>query len=272
MNQETLWRVVNMEMCNRIRERLEADELTLGARATDPSPLLIEVYADLGFDFVWIDLEHTGPSTEDATALETLSRAADAGGIDLLVRIAGRDPDAIRKALDAGVRTVLVPRVETAAEVREVIRASRFTHDGAPGGRGAAASRASGWGNAPDDYHEREDRSVCIGVMIENEQAMSNLDAILSVPDLGFVFIGPSDLSVSLGHPFETAHPDVREAVETIRTATVAADIPLGGIRNGVEEAREAVAAGYRLLRIGDEVSATREVLGPRLDEVRTNE
>lgn len=261
-----------MEPKNRIRNGLSADELTLGARATDPSPLLIEVYADLGFDFVWIDLEHTGPSAADAPAVERLTRAADAAGIDLLVRVAGRDPDVIRKALDAGVRTLLVPRIETAAEVREAVRAGRFTHDGEPGDRGAATGRASTWGNAPDDYAAREDASVCIGVMIENERAVSNLDDILAVPDLGFVFVGPGDLSVSLGRPFETDHPDVREAVAEIEAKAVSAGVPLGAIRNDAGEAREAAEAGYRLLRIGDEVSATRAVLGPRLDEVRNGD
>jgi 2-keto-3-deoxy-L-rhamnonate aldolase RhmA len=256
----------------RIHDRLEANDVALGARATATSPTLVEVYGSLGFDFVWVDLEHTGPSADDATALEHLVRAANLAGTELLVRIPGREPHTVRKVLDAGVRTVLVPRVETAAEVRAVVRAGRFVYDGGPGDRGAAAGYSSRWGNPPDGYPAKEDETVRIGVMLENETAVENVDDILAVPELGFVFVGPSDLSISLGHPFETTHPDVLDAIETIRAAAIGANVPLGGIRNRVEEAREAIEDGYQILRIGDEVSAVRSILGPRLNEIRTGD
>lgn len=254
---------------DRVRECFENDEVAIGARATSISPTLVEVYGDIGLDFAWIDLEHTGWSPADATALEGLTRAAEVAGTDVLVRLPSGEPDLVRKALDAGVRTLLVPRVETAAEVRETVRASRFTYDGEPGERGAAAGRATTWGNRPDDYATSEDEHVCVGAMIENATAVDKLDEILGVEGLGFVFVGPSDLSISLGHPFETDHPEVREAIERIRAGALDAGVPLGGIANDATAAREAIEDGYQLLRIGDEVAAARSVLGDRVADIR---
>lgn len=258
-----------MDRRNRILERFERGGVALGARATDPAPTLVEVYGSIGLDFAWLDFEHSGPSAVDGPVFEDLTRAAEVGDVDLLVRLPSGDPELVRKALDAGVRNVLVPRIETAAEVREAVRAGRFRYDGEPGERGAAAARAATWGATPDDYVEREDETVCVGAMIENETAVANLAEILSVPELGFVFVGPSDLSISLGHPRETDHPAVEEAVESVRAAAVEAGVPVGCIANDPETARAAIDDGYQLLRIGDELSAARTVLGERLAALR---
>lgn len=260
-----------MDHRNRIVERFEADDTAIGARATVVSPTLVEVYGSIGLDFTWIDLEHTGPAPTDSPAIEELTRSAEVGGIDLLVRIPASDPHVVRKLLDAGVRNVLIPRVETAAEVESIVAASRFVYDGAPGERGNAAGRSAVWGSASENYVEREDKSTCVGVMIENETAVENVEEILSVPDLGFVFVGPSDLSVSLGCPLETDHPDVRSAIESIRTAALDADVPVGCIANDPASASVAIEEGYQLLRIGDEVSAARTILGERVASIRTD-
>ena len=252
-----------------IRASLEAGEAVVGARCVSRAPLFVEVLGGLGFDFVWIDFEHGGPSAMDATRLEHLTRAADAAGTDLLVRVPGADPHVIRKVLDTGVRSVLVPRVEGAGAVHRAVAASRFVHDGGPGERGMASGRANAWGADSEGYAEREDAEVTVGVMIENRSAVEAIDDILAVPDLGFCFVGPADLSVSLGHPQERDHPDVQAAIETVREACLEANVPVGRIRNDAAAAREAIAAGDRLVRVGSDVGATRAVLGDRLDGIR---
>ena len=138
-----------------VRDALEVGEVALGARTSTYSPAAVEVFGGLGLDFVWIDLEHGGPSADDAGAIEALVRAAESAGVEPLVRLPTGEGYLVRSVLDAGVRTVLVPRVETAAEVREAVAAARFTQDGAPGTRGSASGRASDWGAKPGDYVER---------------------------------------------------------------------------------------------------------------------
>lgn len=252
-----------------IRAPLETGEAVVGARCVSRSPLFVEILGDLGFDFVWVDFEHGGPSATDAERLEHLTRAADVAGTDLLVRVPGPEPHVIRKVLDTGVRTVLVPRVEGAGEVHRAVAASRFEYDGGAGERGMAGGRANVWGAESEGYVEREDAEVTVGVMLEKRSAVEAIDDILAVPELGFCFVGPADLSVSLGHPEERDHPDVRAAIEAVREACLEAGVPVGRIRNSAGAAREAIADGDQLVRIGSEVSATRTVLGDRLEVVR---
>jgi 2-dehydro-3-deoxyglucarate aldolase len=155
---------------------------------------------------------------------------------------------------------VLLPGVETAAEVREAVKAARFRYEGASGDRGLGAPRARRWGLA-DDYIDREDDETLVGVTVETEAAVENLDAILEVPEVGFVYIGPLDLSMSLGYPGETAHPEVQEAVETIRSATLDAGVPVGGLGFGMDDINEKAASGYQILTLGSTTGAIRNTV-----------
>lgn len=254
---------------NTLRDALERGETVLGARAKTHAPALIEVYGGLGLDFVWLDLEHGGPSPYDMGALETYTRAADAADIDLLVRVPANDPPMIRKVLDAGVRTILVPRMDTADQLRRAVAAARFEYDGAPGERGWAASRAAAYGDDMDDYAAREDASVLIGTQIESREAIENLDAILDVPALGFAVVGHGDLATSMDHAGNAGHPDVQEAIDAAREACHDASVPVGRVSNDAADARQAAENGYQVLRIGDEIEAVREVVSDRLAALR---
>lgn len=256
-----------MDQSNEFRQAIETGGVVYGARSSTFSPTVIEVFGELGLDFVWLDFEHMGPSPYDSTVFENLTRAAEAAGTELFVRIPSGDPPLIRKVLDAGVRNLLVPRVDSAAEVREAVEATRFVYDGEPGERGKASGRSSNWGYA-DDYVTTEDESVCIGVMIEKTTAVDELDDILSVPELGFVFIGPSDLSVQMGHPTDKQHPDVRQQIDAIRQACLDAEMPLGGIANDPEAIEAAESTGYQIIRMGGDLSAVKQTLGERLAQV----
>jgi 2-dehydro-3-deoxyglucarate aldolase len=251
---------------NHTKDGLAEGGRVFGARANSFSPDLIEVYGGLGLDFAWLDLEHGGPSAEDAERLEHLVRAAAVGGVDLMVRLPSNDPSTVRKVLDTGVRTVIVPRVETAADVRRAARAAFYTYDDGPGERGVAHARGSSWGADVDT--DREDASVLVGAMIENRTVVENAEEILSMPGVGFAYLGPGDLAVSMGHPGESDHPEVRDAIETARNACVEAGVPIGVSATSVEGARAALDAGHRIVRLGDEMEAVRRLVGDRLEAV----
>jgi len=257
-----------MEQHNAFRERIENDEPVLGARSATFSPSVVEIYGELGLDFVWLDFEHSGPSPYDSTLFENLTRAAEVGGTELFVRLPSGHPPLIRKVLDAGVRNVLIPRVDSAEEVHEAVKATRFVYDGEPGERGKASARSASWGNAVD-YVSTEDEEVCLGVMIEKTTAVDELKDIVNVPNLGFVFIGPSDLSVQMAHPTDRDHPAVEEQVEEIRDVCLAADVPVGGIAHDPDDAVEAIENGYRIVRIGGELEAAQTVMRDRLERIR---
>jgi 2-dehydro-3-deoxyglucarate aldolase len=256
---------------NHIGERLESDEPALGARAETFSPVMVEVYGPMGFDFVWLDLEHGGPSPYDSTAFDALVRAAESAGTELLVRIPSGDPPMIHKVLDTGVTTLLIPQVESAAEVREAVEAAHFSYDGGPGARGFGGGRPTGWGTDSAGFIEDQDESILVGAMIEHRDAVAEVEEILSVPELGFAFVGANDLSISMGYPRQTDHPEVQEAIATVEDACRDAGIPFGAPKHDTAAAAAAIDDGYSVLRVGDEVGAVRDALGTRLDALRGN-
>lgn len=247
-------------LTNDLAATLESGGVALGLLDNTYSPTLVEFYGELDLDFVWIDLEHGGPDPWDANLMEDLLRAAERTDLELLVRLPNTDPTLVRKALDLGARNVFLPRVETATEVREAVKSARFRYDGSPGDRGLGSPRARRWGLA-DDYIATEDRETIVGVTIETEASVENLDAILDVPELGFVFIGPLDLSVSLGCPGEIDHPDVQEAVETIRSNAVDAGVPVGGLGFGIDDVNEKATNGYQMLNLGSTTGALQQTV-----------
>jgi len=257
-----------MDQHNSFRRAIENGEVVFGARSSTFSPTVIEIYGELGIDFVWLDFEHMGPSPYDSTVFEELTRAAEVGGTELFVRLPNGDPELVRKVLDAGVRNVFVPRVDSAEEVREAVEATRFAYGDGPGERGMASGRSSTWGIAGDDYLETEDREVCIGAMIEKTTAVDDLGDILSVPELGFVFIGPSDLSVQMGHPGEKTHPEVLAQIEDIRQRCHEAGVPTGVIETDPDSIEAAIDDGHQIIRIGGDLASVKSTLSERLDAV----
>lgn len=254
-----------------VADLVDEQRTVLGARVSTTDPTIVEVFGGVGLDFAWIDLEHVGFSPFDSRKLEGLTRAADTAGIDLLVRLPSGDPAAVRKVLDTGVKTILIPRVESPDEIRRAIKASRFDYDGQPGSYGASAGRDSGWGDISSVDVAKHDDTVAVGCMIETETAVENIEALATVPRLSFAFVGPADLSISLGRPFELDHPDVQDAIDRVRDVCLESDVPLGWVTDDTSDAESAIERGYRLLRIGDEVAAARTVLGARLDSLRSN-
>ncbi|WP_459890344.1 HpcH/HpaI aldolase family protein [Halostagnicola bangensis] len=256
-----------MDQINDFRRTIENNGSVLGARSSTFSPAVIEIYGELGLDFVWLDFEHMGPSPYDSTMFEELTRAADVGGIELFVRLPSADPSLVRKVLDTGVRNILIPRIDDAEEVHKAVKASRFVYENEPGERGMASGRARTWGLS-EDYVSTEDDEVCVGVMIEKTTAVDNLDEILSVPELGFVFVGPSDLSVQMGHPTNKNHPDVTAQIAEIEDACKSADVPMGCIANSPDKIESVVEDGYQIVRMGGDLSAIQDTLAERLSEI----
>ncbi|MFC7009796.1 HpcH/HpaI aldolase family protein [Halalkalicoccus salilacus] len=256
-----------MDQTNSFRRIIENGGAVLGASASTFSPNLVELYGELGLDFVWLDFEHHGPSPWNSHVFENLARAAEVSGTELFVRIPGSDPALIRKLLDTGVRNILIPRIDTATEVRACVEASRYVYQNEPGERGNATARSNTWRNV-ERYLETEDEEVCIGVMIEKTTAIDNLGEILSVPDLGFAFIGPSDLSVQMGYPSDRNHPEVEQQIVDVKDACNAAGVPVGCIQSDPDAASEALNNGYQIIRIASEFGSVQTTVRDRLNQI----
>jgi 4-hydroxy-2-oxoheptanedioate aldolase len=191
-----------------LRERRVQIGLWLGLA----SPYATEICAGAGFDWLLIDNEHT-PNDLSST-LHAAQIIAGYPGTHAIARIPMGHGHVgqmlVKQYLDLGVQTLLVPMVDTADQAREIVRSMRYPPLGV---RGMAGARASRWSRHPNYGREANDQ-VCLLVQVETREGLDNLDAIAAVDGVDGVFIGPSDLSASLGHVGNAAHPDVQKAIE----------------------------------------------------------
>lgn len=171
-----------------------------------------EICALAGFDWLVVDGEH---SPNDLNSiLAQLKTLAAYPGRHAVTRVPVGETALIKQYLDLGAQNILVPMVDTAEQAAQLVRAMRYPQDDGQGGvRGMAGARASRWGHYTD-YFKRANEEVCLLVQVESREALNNLDAISATPGVDGVFIGPADLSASLGHVGNAAHPEVQAAIE----------------------------------------------------------
>lgn len=206
-----------------LRALLASDEVVLGTWTQIAAPELIDILGLNGFDFTIFDTQHGPFGIETA---ERLSRAADANDIAAAIRLPTSDPVGIMKALDAGIRHVVIPNLETAEDAARVVAATRF---GPEGLRGACPCCRSG-GHYIRDWRgyvtEEEDRVGAIA-LVETAEGARNIDAIAATEGLTALMVGPFDLSVSMGHRGDWRHPDVAASVATMVDVAGAHGLPV---------------------------------------------
>jgi 2-keto-3-deoxy-L-rhamnonate aldolase RhmA len=196
---------------NRIKAKLRAGEPVFGVSIMIPSPQIVEMVAAAGFDWVLLDCEH---GTLTLESVELMAMAAEASGITAIARPVTRSAEHILQVLDRGVSGVQVPHVNTAVDAREVIAAVKYH----PAGRRglAAGTRAAVYDSHGTlaDYVKAANEETLIAIQLEEQVAIDNIDELLRVDDVDVFFIGPSDLSQSMGHPGNPKAPAVAHAVD----------------------------------------------------------
>jgi 4-hydroxy-2-oxoheptanedioate aldolase len=185
-----------------------------------PSPQIVEMIAAAGFDWVLLDCEH---GTLTLESVELMAMAAEASGITAIARPVTKSAEHILQVLDRGVMGVQVPHVTSAAEAREVIAAVKFHPEGRRGL--AAGTRAANYDahGTLADYVKAANDATLIAIQIEDQAAVEHLDELLQVDGIDVYFIGPSDLSQSMGHPGNPKAPAVAQAIEASLRRMVAA-------------------------------------------------
>lgn len=199
-----------MEMpVNRFKQRLNSGEVQIGLWLGLADTYCAELAANAGFDWLLIDGEH---APNDLRSMLGQLQAIAPYASEAIIRPVIGDTALIKQVLDIGVQTVLVPMVENAAQARELVRAIHYPPQGIRG-VGSALARASRWNTIPD-YLDQADAQMCLLVQIESREGLANLDAITAVDGVDGVFIGPADLSASMGHRGNPGHPEVQAAIE----------------------------------------------------------
>ena len=260
---------------NRVKKILREGGLALGTHVGGiPDPQIVELIGLAGFDAAFIDMEHT---TFDLHDVQAMVMAAERVGVTPIVRTPGFDPAFILRLLEMGVQGVQVPHVSSAAVAREAVKAVRYPPEGERGM--AAGSRAANFGKTPLLEHmAQSNKEVLLACMIEDMEAVEQIEEIAAVDGVDLLAVGPSDLSRSLGVSGHPDHPKLVAAIDRVRAAvrnggSVRLAIPLnhGAFPRNAAQLKE-LGVGYtncaptpeaRLLKsLSDQAAEQRKLLG----------
>ena len=230
---------------NEFKRALIEGRQQIGLWCTLPDPSLAELLAGCGYDWLLLDTEHS--PADPITVLAQLQAVAPYPG-SAVVRPASNDTVLIKRFLDVGAQTLLIPYVESAEEARRAVSAMRYPPAGVRGVAGI--TRATRFGRV-SDYTRRASEELCLLVQVETAAALSALEEIAAVDGVDGVFIGPADLAASLGHPGNPGHPDVKAAIEDAIARIQAAGKPAGILTTDEAFARRCMELGTRFTAVG---------------------
>jgi len=245
-----------------LRKRLQQGELVLGTILSLNSPDVAEILSQIGFDWLFIDAEH---STLDPHHLQAIFQATG-DSIPCVVRIPALDEIVVKKTLDAGAAGVLVPQVHNAGQAEQLVRWGRYY----PGGsRGLGFGRAQGYGLKVGEYLETANEDIVLSVQAESAEAVKNIEAIVKVEGLDAVLVGPYDLSASMGLPGQIDHPDVKTAIQRVADVCKGAGMPIGIFGLTAEAVRPYIDQGFRFIVAGVDTVMLGNAAGNLLKQLR---
>ncbi len=238
---------------NKFKQRLLAGEQQVGLWSSLSSLAATEILSDSGFDWILIDTEH---APNETPMVADQLRAASLGVAAPVVRPAWNDIVILKRLLDVGVQTLLVPFVQSAAEAARAVAATRYPPRGVRGV--ASVHRANRYGRVPG-YFDRADDEMCVLVQLETRAAVEALEEIAAVDGVDGIFIGPSDLAASLGYLGNNAHPEVRNAIDGACRRAQAIGKPIGILAPVESDARAYLDMGFAFVAVGSDIVALRK-------------
>lgn len=251
---------------NPVKQKLAAGKAAWGASSGVADEFANQLVISTGIDFLWIDTEHSTFGLDDVRLLPVLARQHNCTP---MIRVAGLDPNLIKKALDLGASAVMIPQINNAEEATRAVQAAKYPPEGT---RGVSPLWTFYRNVAWEDYLPHANREICVVVQVESPEGIDNVEAIAAVEGVDVVFAGPMDLSAALGVIGQTQHPRVRDFLadfpRRVRRAGKAAGISVGT----AEAARECYAQGYRFISFGSLLISGMRALAGDLSLVRSVE
>ena len=247
---------------NPMRERWAAGEAAIGGWLTIPNAFSAEIVARCDFDYVCVDTQH---GFNDHDESWKMLQAINLGSATPLVRVLWNESGLIGKSLDAGARGIVVPMVNTRAEAEAAVRACRYAPEGSRSFGPARVLRQEG-----PDYYAHANADVAVIPMIETVEAVENIDDILSVPGVDAAYVGPSDLSLTLGLP--PGNNDGKTAFDDALAAIVAGCVRHGvmaGCHTSAELCQRRIQQGFRMITITSDVVSLTRALDDELRRAR---
>lgn len=227
-----------------LKQKLKNNELTIGSWVTIGHPVIIDVMASAGFEWLVVDMEHTSIDLETA---HNLIVSIQSHGLKALVRVSKNEEVIIKKVLDMGADGIVVPMIKSKEDALRVIEYAKYPPVGK---RGVGLFRAQNYGLGFDAYKKWVEEELVIVAQIEHIEAVDNIDEIIKVEGIDGVIIGPYDLSGSMGFPGEYHREDVKVAIEKVLDACRLRDFPSGFhvIESNVEKLNERIEQGCTFL------------------------
>ena len=266
---------------NRFKQAMAQQQAQIGLWLGLADAYSTEILAGTGYDWLLVDGEHAPNDLRSILhQLQAIASAASATSAlppgaqppHPVARVPVGDTALIKQFLDLGVQTLLVPMVDTAEQAQQLVRATRYAPEGVRG-MGSALARSSRWQAYPQYVHEAN-QQICLLVQAETVEAMNNLDAIAATPGVDGVFIGPADLSASMGHPGNPGHPEVQAAIHDGIARILRAGKAPGILATTESQARQWLAAGALFVAVGVDtmllVSAAQDLLARFRTETAT--
>jgi 2-keto-3-deoxy-L-rhamnonate aldolase RhmA len=230
-------------MTHAFRARLLQGDLLIGTMITLTSPEVAEIMAEVGFDWLFLDAEH---SVFEARELQAALQAAGATACVVRLPIAAEVP--IKKALDVGAAGIIAPQVNSAAQAEQVVRMAKYAPAGA---RGVGIGRAHRYGLKLREYIADANQRTAVIVQAEHIDAVRNIESIVRVEGIDAVLIGPYDLSASLGRLGQVDHPDVTQAIDRVTEVCLQAGVRLGIFGVSADAVKPYMDRGYTLIVAG---------------------
>jgi 2-keto-3-deoxy-L-rhamnonate aldolase RhmA len=230
------------------RTRIRQREIVIGPLLTLGASQAAEAFVIAGFDWFWIDLEHSVLSLEQVQQIVQ----ATAGRAGTIVRVPWNDPVQVKRVLDTGCDGVLVPQIKSADEARQAVAAAKYPPLGV---RSVGIARAQQYGMTLQDYVVSANDRVTVLLQIEHIDAVGHVREILAVPGVDGIVIGPYDLSASMGRPGEIAHGDVAAAIEMIASACNERKMAWGAFAPDVESARTLLSRGASIIALATDTT-----------------
>jgi len=243
------------------RTRLRAGERLVAPLLTLNSPVVTEIMATVGFDWLFIDAEHAPLEPFHMQAM-----LQGAGRTPCVIRLPAGEDVPIKKALDIGAAGIIAPQVNSAEHATRVVRSAKY----APlGQRGLGIARAHGYGLKVREYMQSANEDTAVIVQAEHREAVDHIREIVRVEGVDGVLIGPYDLSASLGRPGAVDHPEVTGAIEHVRAACVDARLPIGIFGLTPEAVQPYIAKGFTMIVVGVDTVLMGHAAGAMLKAVR---
>ncbi len=238
----------------------------IGTWIMSASPIVAEAVGLAGFDWGVIDMEHSPLAVMDVTQI---LQALSSTKMVPVVRVPGNEAVTVMRVLDAGATTVLFPHIQTPEEARRAVAATRYPPQGMRGL--SAMSRASRYGTLAQ-YAKTANAEVSVIVQLESKEALLSLEAIAAVEGVDAVFIGPADLSASLGHVGQLTHPEVMELMAQSAQRCRAVGIPVGALGGTPEVVAQYRAAGFDYVAVGSDLGLLMRGAQAAIGALRTQE